>query len=321
MRKRGLALLIITLLLLLVAAFLAWFIYQNLPGNPEPLTAVFQQPKFETANLSGTVNQFYPNMKFNHNSISYTLDPQCTEEKKGKMKEAFTELSKEVPVLSFREIHQEAEPDIEVTCSKKAERLKEETKKGFFVAGEGGAREIIQTGRYNVITNGVILLYDNTRGINCGWPNVELHELIHVFGFGHSEDRNSLMYPTLDSCSQKLDESIINEIQTLHSQENLPDLYFEHIDAIRKARYLDFNITVRNSGTIDAESVILTVVDDGEEIEEFDLEDMSFGGGITFQVGNLKLKSRTSEKLELVIDASDSIKELDEGNNIARLSF
>jgi len=322
MKKRGHALIITVIILLVVAVFLSWFIYQNLPGSPEQLNAIFKQPELETANLSHAVKQFYPNMKFNHNSISYTIDSQCDEEKRERMIKAFIELSSMVEVISFYESQGEQRADIEVTCSKKAEKLKEETKKGFFIAGEGGAKEIIQTGRYNVITDGVILLYSFPhKAIECEWPNIELHELVHVFGFGHSEDKNSLMYPTLESCNQKLDEAILQNIKDLHSQENLADLYFEHVDATKRGRYLDFNVTVKNSGTIDAGSVILTVTDDGEEIEDFDLKDIPFGGGLTFQVGNLKLKSRASENIDLVIDLTNSISELDEDNNIAKLSF
>ena len=89
-------------------------------------------------------------------------------------------------------------------------------------------REIVQTGRYNVITNGTVLLYKETNAQNCDWANVELHELIHVFGFGHSNNSNSLMYPYLENCNQKLDDSIIKELTRLYSEENLADLYFDN---------------------------------------------------------------------------------------------
>ena len=40
-----------------------------------------------------------------------------------------------------------------------------------------------------------------------------------------------------------------------------------------------------------------------------------------FQVQNLKLKSRSSDSIELIIDVSNLIKEIDEENNIAKLMF
>jgi len=129
------------------------------------------------------------------------------------------------------------------------------------------------------------------------------------------------MYPYLESCSQKLDESIIQDLEELYSQENLADLYFAHVKAIKKGIYLDFNVTVRNSGVIDAEGVVLSVYDDKERIEDFDLRDISFGGGMNFQVFNIKLKNRNSDNIEIVIDPLNAIKELDEGNNVAKLEF
>ncbi len=315
--KKGQILLTIILIVLLgTFLFLAYMLYQNLPGEPKSLIAAFEQPELETGNLSYEVKQFYPNMKFNHNSISYKINSDCDSEKRARMIAAFNELEDKVSAISFYESNN---PDIEVSCS--AEEG-DSVGRDFFIAGEGGAKEIIQTKRYNVITNGVVLLYDNpSNAIQCSWPNLELHELLHVFGFEHSSDENSLMYPYLESCSQKLDESIIQDLEELYSQENLADLYFAHVKAIKKGIYLDFNVTVRNSGVIDAEGVVLSVYDDKERIEDFDLRDISFGGGMNFQVFNIKLKNRNSDNIEIVIDPLNAIKELDEGNNVAKLEF
>lgn len=63
---------------------------------------------------------------------------------------------------------------------------------------------------------------------SCGYPNTEIHEILHTFGIGHSSDPKSIMYPVsdeftgyraadplADSCSnvvQKIDDSIINQL-------------------------------------------------------------------------------------------------------------
>ncbi|MDP3027533.1 MAG: CARDB domain-containing protein [Nanoarchaeota archaeon] len=315
---KGQAILNIVLFLLLVAVlFIAgYLLYLNLPGEPQVLDAVIPSNVLEVSNLSSAVGQFYPNMKFNHNHISYTIAPDCSNEKKSRMTEAFEELKDKVGIIIFYPVSDN--PDIEVSCS---EATKHSIEKDYFIAGEGGAKEIIQTGRYNVITQGVILLYGEKKGIECDWPNVELHELLHVFGFDHSSDKNSLMFQYLESCSQKLDESIINSLKELYSKENLPDLYFNNVTGIKKGRYLDFNVTVKNSGTIDAENVFLEVFDGENRLDSFDLKNIDFGAGVSFSVQNLKLNSRSSNNIKLIIDADNLIKEIDEENNLATLKF
>jgi len=315
--KRGQVLFIIVLIILLLALIgLVYVSYQYIPGKPESLDVIIKQPKLETGNLSHEVKQFYPNMKFNHNSISYKIDSACSDQKKERMTSAFSELAGRVGVISFRPVNEE--PDIEVSCSEKAEHSIEED---FFIAGEGGAKEIIQTGQYNVITNGIILLYDVFKGIECDWSIVELHELLHVFGFEHSEDERSIMNAYLESCDQKLDESIIRDLKELYSRENLADLHFEEVIAVKKGRYLDFNVTVKNSGVIDAKNIILSVFDDENRIEDFDLKAVPFGAKIIFQVTNLKLKSRSSKNIEIMIDPDKLVREIDEENNAAEMSF
>ena len=308
----------ILIVILFILLLLSYLLYQNTLSKPEKVNVFVENPpKLEVGNLSYKVNQFYPNMKFNHNSISYKIDPACSNEKKERMLGAFKELEEKVGIISFYSIFEN--PDIEISCS---ESEKKSSEKDFFIAGEGGAKEIIQTGRYNVVTNGIILLHGNPHEFyECEWPNVELHELLHVFGFDHSQDENSLMYPYLKSCDQKLDESIINDLKELYSKENLPDLYFVDMDAVKKGRYLDFDVSVKNSGVVVAKNVILSVFDGGEKLEDFELNDISFGAGIDFHVVNLKLKRRSSEEVQIVIDADDLIEEIDEENNVVELGF
>lgn len=319
--KKGRVLLVILLIVLLsVFAFLIYTLYQYIPGEPQEMNAVLETPKLETRNLSYTVKQFYPNMKFNHNSISYTIDSQCSQGQSQMMLLAFSELASKVGEINFVSLASPGNtPDIEVSCSGDAKPF---TEKDFFIAGEGGAKEIIKTERYNVITQGIVLLYDTEQtAVQCDWPNLEMHELLHVFGFEHSQDKNSLMYPYLESCDQKLDDSIVQDLKELYSRENLPDLYFGDVQAVKKGRYLDFNVTVKNSGDVYARGVSLTVLDSGEELENFFLDDIPFGGGVNFQVSNLRLRSRSSSDIEIVLDNYNSIKEIDKANNIAKLEF
>lgn len=305
---------ILIFFILVALAVIVYFIYLNFPFGAEDLDLDIENlPELEGI---GESEQFYPNMKFNHNSISYKIDSACSQEKRDRMISAFNELSFKVSVIDFYEVL--TIPDVEVLCSE----YTKQTPGDYFIAGEGGAKEIIQTGRYNIITEGIVLLHGNPHEFyECGWPNIELHELIHVFGFDHSADKNSLMYPYLNSCDQKLEVSIINTLKDLYSEENLPDLYFKELNVAKKGIYLDFNLTVKNSGAIEAKDVSFDVLDDGQLVKTFDLGDLIFGGGMRVEIQNLKLIHKNPDEISFVIDGNNLIKEIDEKNNIAKTGF
>lgn len=263
-------LLILLLLSLGIFSIGLYFLYMDLPGEPQFINV--ETKTFDNSSLN--TQQFYPNMKFNHNIISFSINPNCNQEKQTKMISAFRELSDKISEISFKETLMNS--DIKITCSQETEESN--INKDYFIAGEGGAKEIIQTGRYNIITEGLILLYQTEKkAVKCDYPNTELHELIHVFGFGHSDNKNSLMYPILESCEQQLDQSIIEEIKKIYSEENLPDLYFEEAKAIKKGKYLDFNITIKNSGAIDSKNIDFTIFDNGEIVETKILDEIKYG--------------------------------------------
>lgn len=316
---------ILTLLMLFLVAiiiFLAYLIYLDMPRAAENLNIDLDSKNPETNNIQIPNNeeskQFYSNMKFNHNKISYRIETGCPEEKKQRMIEAFNELSKHVPKITFYEIT--TTPDIEILCS---QNNNEQINEKHFIAGEGGAKEIIETERFNIITEGIIYLYDNSnlKTLKCDYPNVEIHELMHVFGFEHSKNPKSLMYSLLESCEQKLDQKIISLLNNLYSMENFPDLYFEDAKAIKKGRYLDFNLTIKNSGSIDSETTTIIILEDNKEIDKRELGQIKFGAGMTLQTVNLKLNKLDPKKIEFIIDKDNEIKELDEENNVARIEL
>ena len=293
-------LLVMLVLVLLIMVFLIYQLYLNIPRSPENLNVNIKNQNPSTNQIpNSSVTQFYENMKFNHNLITYNIDPSCDTKTRGRMEEAFDIIEEQVSSLTFREVN--SNEDIKITCSREGE---ESIVEKHFIAGEGGAKEIIQTQRYNVITQGVIFIYKNPeiRTINCDYPNVEMHELMHVFGFDHTDDKNSLMNPLLDSCNQVLDQGIIQQLIILYSEENLPDLYFEDVKAVKKGRYLDFNITIKNSGSVDSENVSLTIIEDNKIIDRRDLGYFGFGSGITIQTTNLKLDHLNPNSIEFVID-------------------
>ena len=315
----GSILLTVILLFILIGVLiiLVYMLYVNIPGEPEYGTVVELDGLIADSPVL-EVRQFFPNTKFNHNLITYKIDATCSDDKKERMLEAFSIVSQETKLINFKETL--SKPDIDVSCS---EEDVHEIEEEYFIAGEGGAKEIIQTGRFNVITEGIILLFDaqNSKTAKCDYPNIELHELMHVFGFDHSEDKKSLMNPYLEFCEQTLDKSIIDELKRLYSIENFSDLYFENIKAIKNGRYLDFNLTIKNSGVANAENVKFSVFDNGELVQTREIDGIPYGAGVSIEVKNFKLINRNSKDVEFVIDYEKIIKEIDEENNNAVIRF
>ncbi len=311
----------IFIVIIFLIFYLLYLVYMEIPGNPENLEVIIRNNlRNNSQNESQVSNlQFYPNMKFNHNNISYLIYPDCDESKKARILRAFGLISDQTGIISFVQVNQN--PDIEIICSENKD-YEPESNKGFFIAGEGGAKEIIKTGYYNIITNGTVFLYKYPfRTSECNLPVVEIHEILHVFGFDHSEDTDSLMNPVISSCRQKLDSSIISELKRLYSGKNLADLEIQDLKVIKTGRYIDYNVTIKNSGVIDAESVNLSILDDGELVESRQIGDLNFGAGITIMVENLKLIHRNPMEIEFIVDRENKIKESNKDNNIVEIKI
>ena len=296
------------LVLLIILGFLGYklySIYQTLPINPKELIIENASNGYDTGNV--IADQFASNMRFNHNSITYFIASDCDGIKRDKMLEAFSILEEETEIISFFEDGEDA--DIIIACSD-IEIQKDEN---LFIAGEGGPSKYINNTIYPLILKGRIFLY---RSGDCIAPLVEMHELLHVFGFDHSEDKTDIMYPNSD-CSQALKQKYIQSLKELYSIPAKADLYFKDSNNLVKAgSYLNFEVTVVNQGIIDAKTVSLTAYADNKQLESFDLKDIKVGEGQKFSVQNLKLPSPNSKGIELRI--SSPTQEYDLGNNILR---
>ena len=302
--KRGSGFILIVILIILLGVF-SYFLYNAiLDYNPNSVSFFkkinLTELKNETSFSSGS--QFYPNMRFPSNQISYNIYFDCSDEKKNKTISAFNYLGEETG-LSF--YSKEDDADISVSCSENEEKINE----SYFIAGEGGPVEIIISKLFNVINKGkVLLLYKKSV---CGDYSVELHEILHVLGFKHSENKYSIMYPTLN-CNQVLTNDIINEIKRLYIFEELPDLYFTNLSLIKHGKYIDFNVSVKNQGLAIAENIKLEISFGTVKIDSLSLGSINYGEGRVLEVSNLELPSRDVDNLSFKLIIS---KDLDFSNN------
>ena len=282
-----------------------YIFYLNWPGELEEFIFIGNQEK--KINYS-TSQQFYENMRFSDKLITYNFNSECSGEKIVNANDAF-HILEERTILEFERTNNN--PQIIILCSDEAPEASEE---GYFVAGEGGPTEVINTTLYGAILAGKVSLF---REEECESPIIALHEILHVLGFEHNNNPNSILYPELD-CDQQIDDYIINDLNNLYSLIGNSDLKINQVNANKEGRYLSFDIEIINRGLKDISSSELSVYSEGEFIEKFPLENIGIGFKKTLHVENLKI-NRFDEKILFILDKDNSVTEIFEDNNQAEL--
>ncbi|MBU0957851.1 MAG: matrixin family metalloprotease [Nanoarchaeota archaeon] len=253
--------------------------------------------------------QFHPNMRFPRGVVTFKFYPGCNNVKATNMRNAMRNLTMLVPGLNFMEVYENEE--IEISCDDEEIEIDEI----YFVAGEGGPIDIINTSLFTIIKKGkILLLYESS----CN-NNVDMHELLHVFGFKHSNNKDSIMY-SINSCEQVMTDDIVAKLSKLYSYPSDPDLYFFNVSATKKGRYLDFDIGIKNQGLGEARIVKLSVYSNDELVEIFPYGNLNYGAGRVVRVNNLRIPGDTT-KVKFIINEDNLFEELSLSNNMVVLDF
>lgn len=267
----------------------------------------FQQFEFTSNNANTNFSlysfasqmQFYENMRFPDKKISYKIS-DCPLQKKDEMLQAFN-LIENKTILEFFPVLENEE--ITISCDNK--HIIEE---GLFIAGEGGPTNITITNNFNVISKGSIILIKESK---CSRPNIGVHELLHVLGFNHSENKNNIMY-SINSCSQTLGD-IPNLINEIYAIESYPDLAIEKASVFMKGKYLDINMSIRNNGLIESEKTEIIISSQDTIIKKVSLDKLNVGYGIEIKLINIWVPKLNIEQVDFFINSS--FDELNKKNN------
>lgn len=289
---------LITILVFIVVAMLV--IYYFVPSGSTQFTPEYSSSNF-SVDLANSKVQFYDNMRYPTNEISYRISEDCPLQKKANMEQAF-QILEDKTILQFFPVNFGEE--ILVECEETVH-----VDNGLFIAGEGGPVNITISGNFNVIYNGRILLIRESK---CKTPNVGLHELLHALGFDHSKNPSNIMYE-VSNCDQTLGEDIPELINNLYSFKTLPDLTFENVSAFTEGRYLNANLSVRNIGLLYSEKTNIAIYADEKKIKEVEVDPLDIGYGTKLSLYNIWIGQANVNEIKFVIETS--FKELDKTNN------
>ena len=307
--KSGFIDILLVLILIIAIGMGVYAILELWPSATMQFKEINQNLSLTRDSIVLNSTQFYSNMRYPDRRISYTISSQCDSKKRNDMINAFTFLSQET-VLTFYETNN---GEIIILCSDIAPAPED---KGHFIAGEGGPKEIIETGAYHVIFSGKIALYKDEK---CNEPKIALHELLHALGFDHNSNPKSVLYP-ITSCDEQLDDYVINEINKLYSVDSLPDLAITDAKAEKTGRYLSLTVEISNEGLKDSSKFLLQIYADGKNIKELEVEGIQVGFRKIISVDNLRISSNTQE-IDFAVNQIEDSKEITNKNNEVELKL
>jgi hypothetical protein len=216
------------ILLLIVLGYAVYNHLSNLPAEQyqdmqttetdfydEQYQDYLENPEKDSTNSEGKKIIQDPGVRYwDHMPLTYAFRDTgefvstCQDHIKERIKGAFDIIKNETnESVYFIEVnYTEEDYDIVIKCSNKVQ-TDGRAAEGISTAGEGGPTKL----KGNLILKGELNIYPYR---NCGtFPDVELHEIMHVLGFGHNDSsRLNLMYPYNLKCDGQFDESLSTEL-------------------------------------------------------------------------------------------------------------
>jgi hypothetical protein len=181
--------------------FLLILIYPFFSPNSDFEDSSLSLPEYE--NLLLLDKDFFSGTSlphFGHMPITYSFMNECYSWELELTREGFNKISEETGgIISFEEDNEN--PDISSYCEKHEDA-------GLTIA-EAGMVEFDES--KNLILKGEITFYGQGFKCSTGYPALEIHEILHVFGIPHSAMSLSIMSPYAESSSRDCETKSIDK--------------------------------------------------------------------------------------------------------------
>lgn len=115
--------------------------------------------------------------------------------------------------ISFKQI--EYNGDIIVNC--KHDLIANETQ-GTFQLGDAQITNLSDNKIVNAELNFFIIPGSTSSGSCSVYPTVEIHEILHTFGFVHTDAPYNIMNPVMNFCPTHLNENILNKLLSTYKK-------------------------------------------------------------------------------------------------------
>jgi len=287
-----------------------WNIINESEGTTNFTASNFSKPEKISVNTSYPL--LFQNIRWNHMPLKVYLDRESGRDISWFGEDDLNDFRSATRIweektdrtVSFVETNNREEADIIVEWVRKLN-----VTRGIKIVGEGGP-SVIDTGLFNLTIAGEIYLVPSD--VSCRNVNRGLHELGHVLGLDHTDDREDIMYP-YESCLLVITEGAIKTIKELYRIEPKPDLYFLNASAIKTGRYLNLEFVVKNQGLLNSTSTSVLFKIDNYSIDSFSI--LSLSPGEAYILRKTTRSPISFNLIELLVDPENLVDELNEDNN------
>jgi len=193
---------------------LAIFIVYNVVSNPASGRVISDIQN----NLDILNKDSFPNaqeLHWTHMPLTYSFaeNSSCGNSEPNYILRAFDTIQKETNnTVSFKQV--ETNGDIIIDCKKDFNLDKAA---GDYQVGDGAITKL----EGNRILSGAMNFYIVSGTVNagsCPYANIEVHEILHTFGLGHTSEKNNIMNPIVSYCPSHLNPDILEKLMLTYKK-------------------------------------------------------------------------------------------------------
>lgn len=205
------AILILWIIAITLALIMGYSLFSNnenvdISNNSQNANSILQSDSFPNAQ----------GLHWTHMPVTYSFADNfsCGRSEPNYIIKAFREIQNETnKIVRFEQV--ESNGDIAINCKKDFNMNKTA---GTYQVGDA----LISNLEGNRIINGELNFYIVSNTINagsCSYADIEVHEILHTFGFDHTSEKNNIMNPVVSYCPTHLNEDILNKLLSTYNNQ------------------------------------------------------------------------------------------------------